>query len=108
MKKIVDFTKKLSPEKHGSVYDTKFATEWYASCDEAERSIISQAAFSAYNAANIACLALWALLIVGQMLFRFGLMPIAVVTILWLILTLTYSVKALQLERGQKCEAQGG
>ena len=100
--KIVDFEKKLNPEKRGSVYDSKFAKKWYESCDEAERSIICQAALSAYRAGNTACLILWALLIVGHMLFNSGLLPIAVVTVFWLILTLSYSLKAYRLERGRR------
>ena len=38
--KLVDTTKRLNPEKHGSVYDTKFHEKWLASCDEAERAVI--------------------------------------------------------------------
>ncbi len=100
--KVVDFEKKLNPEKRGSVYDAKFAKKWYESCDEWERAMICQAAFSAYSATNLACVVLWVLLILGHMLFDFGLLPIAVVTILWLVSTLAYSIKAWQLESGRK------
>jgi len=95
--KLVDFTKKLNPEKQGSVYDMKFAEKWYDSCDEAERAQICQAAFTSYKATNLTCVLLWLVLVLGNMLFDFGLMPIAVVTLIWLISTVSYCVKAMQL-----------
>ena len=95
--KLVDFTKKLNPEKQGSVYDMKFAEKWYDSCDEAERAQICQAAFTSYKATNLTCVLLWLVLVLGNMLFDFGLMPIAVVTLIWLISTVSYCVKAMRL-----------
>ena len=38
--KLIDLTKRLYPEKKGSVYDPKFQKKWYDSCDEAERALI--------------------------------------------------------------------
>lgn len=96
--KLVDFTKKLYPEKRGSVYDTKFQKVWFESCDEAERAIIGQAAFASYKATNTACLLIWMLLILTNQLFHFGLLPIAVVTLIWLINSVSYFAKTMQLE----------
>ena len=42
--KVVDQTRRLNPEKQGSVYDRKFKEKWLASCDEAEQRQIGQAA----------------------------------------------------------------
>lgn len=95
--KIVDFTKKLYPEKRGSVYDTKFAKTWYDSCDEAERAQICQAAFTSYKATTTTCVLLWLVLVLCSMLFDIGILPVAVVTFIWLVSTLSYSLKAMKL-----------
>ena len=97
--KVVDYTKKLYPEKRGSVYDTKFAEKWYDSCDEAERAMICQAAFTSYKATNLTCVFLWLALVLNSMLFEIGLMPIAVVTVIWLVSTLSYCIKAMKLSK---------
>lgn len=47
--KTVDLTKKMNPEKRGSVYDMKFQERWWESCDEAERRQIGQASYKAYT-----------------------------------------------------------
>lgn len=96
--KFVDLTKKLYPEKRGSVYDMNFAKKWYESCDEAERLIIGQAARAAYTASQTACLLLWLLLIVSHMFLQTGLLPIAAVSIIWLATSIAYFASCAQLE----------
>lgn len=81
--KIVDITKRMNPEKHGSVYDTKFQKTWYESCDEAERAIIGQCALKAFQATTVTCLVLWAVLALGGMFFGWGFLPAMVVCIVW-------------------------
>lgn len=97
--KVVDLAKKLYPEKRGSVYDVKFAEKWYESCDEAERAMICQAAFASYKATTLTCLLLWLAMVLGAMLFEIGILPIAVVTVVWLVSTLSYSIKARKLSK---------
>ena len=97
--KLVDFSKKLYPEKRGSIYDPKFQKVWFESCDEAERAIIGQACYTAYKATNTACLLLWLALVLLNMWFDFGLLPIAVVTVIWLVSAISYFTKSFQLER---------
>lgn len=96
---LVDLTKKLYPEKQGSVYDPKFQKTWYASCDEAERAMIGQAAMTAYKAGSYTCLLLWLILVFGNLLFDFGLMPIAVVMAIWLVMTVSYTTACMRLEQ---------
>ena len=96
---LVDLTKKLYPEKRGSVYDPKFQKTWYASCDEAERAMIGQAAMTAYKAGSYTCLALWLILVVGNLLFDFGLIPIAVVMTVWLVMSVSYITACMRLEK---------
>ena len=81
--KLVDLTKRLNPEKRGSVYDAKFQKKWYESCDEAERLIIGQCAFKAYRAMCAACMALWVVFALGGMFFDWGFLPAMAVCIVW-------------------------
>lgn len=97
--KLVDLTKKLYPEKQGSVYDVKFNKVWLASCDEAERAVIAQAALSGYHAATSACLALWLLFVLTHMFFDTGLLPIFAVSAVWFISFLSYTRRAARLEK---------
>lgn len=81
--KLVDATKRLNPEKHGSVYDTKFQEKWMESCDEAEKAVIGQCALKAYQAVTVTCLALWAVLGLGGMFFNWGFLPAMAVCVIW-------------------------
>lgn len=97
--KLVDATKKMNPEKHGSVYDTKFQKKWYESCDEAEKAIIGQCAFKAYQAVTLTCLILWMVLALGGMFFSWGFMPAMVVCIIWGVSQSVYSYWAIKLPK---------
>lgn len=92
--KLVDLTKKLYPEKRGSVYDLKFQKKWYESCDEAERMQIAEASRSGFHVAQYTCLALWLLFSLLHMFFATGIMPVLAVTIVWLASTAAYYRKA--------------
>ncbi len=81
--KLMDLTKQLNPEKKGSVYDAKFQKKWYDSCDEAERAIIGQCAFKAYQAMCRVCLGLWAVFALGGMFFDWGFLPALAVCVVW-------------------------
>lgn len=97
--RIVDLTKKLYPEKRGSVYDTKFQEKWYGSCDEAERAVIAQAAMAAQKATTRACLALWVAFVVTHIFFQTGLLPIFAVSVIWFVSFLAYTARAAKLEK---------
>lgn len=94
---LVDVTKKLNPEKRGSVYDTKFQKKWLESCDEAERIIIGQCAMKAYQAVSRTCLVLWMVLALGGMFFDWGFLPAMVVCIIWGVGQSVYSWSCLKL-----------
>ena len=95
--KLVDLTKRLCPEKQGSVYDTKFQKKWYGSCDEAERILIGQCAFQAYRAMTTACMALWVVFALGGMFFSWGFLPAAAVCIVWGVGQSAYAYACLKL-----------
>ena len=97
--KLVDLTKTLNPEKHGSVYDTKFQKKWLDSCDEAERAVIGQCAYKAYQAVSQACLALWLVFLLGGMFFDWGFLPVLAVCVIWGVGQSVYSYWCLKLGR---------
>ena len=95
--KLVDATKKMNPEKQGSVYDTKFQKKWMDSCDEAEKALIGQCALKAYQAVTITCLVLWTVLALGGMFFSWGFMPAMTVCIIWGVSQSVYCYWCLKL-----------
>lgn len=97
--KLVDLTKRLNPEKKGSVYDTKFQKKWYESCDEAERAVIGQCAMKAYQAMCRVCLGLWAVFALGGMFFDWGFLPAMAVCVVWGAGQSAYAWWALKLDR---------
>ena len=97
--KFVDATKKMNPEKHGSVYDTKFQKTWLASCDEAERAVIGQCAMKAYQAMTMSCLILWAVFALGGMFFSWGFMPAMAVCVVWGVGQSAYACWSIKLAK---------
>lgn len=96
--KIVDQTRKMNPEKQGSVYDTKFKKKWFESCDEAEQKQIGQAAYKAFNVVSTACPILWGVLLLLSYAFNFSLlMPVFTVCLIWLLLQVSYCLECIRL-----------
>ena len=97
--KLVDLTKKLNPEKRGSVYDPKFHDKWLASCDEAERAVIGQCAMKSYQAVTYTCLALWTVFVLGGIYFDWGFLPVIPVCAVWGVSQSVYSYWAIRLSK---------
>lgn len=96
-KKIVNFEKEMNPEKRGSIFDMKFQKKWTDSCDEAELFQIYKAAFASYKAASAACIALWMICILGMKLWDFGYVPVIMVSVIWMVLTISYCLEAIKI-----------
>ena len=94
----VELEKKINPEKRGEILDTNFQKEWENSFDEAEKALSGKAAYKSFKATNVTCVILWLFSIVGEMIFKIGIVPILFVTIIWLVSTLAYQLEALKLE----------
>lgn len=97
--KVVDLTKKINPEKRGSVYDMKFQKKWLDSCDESERRQIGQACYKAYQAVTKVSLWLWVALMVLHFAFDTGLLPAVPVLIIFGVLQITYTLETIRLSR---------
>lgn len=103
--KLVDTTKRLNPEKQGSVYDTGFHKKWLASCDEAERAVIGQCAMKAYQAVTFTCLALWTVFVMGGIYLGWGFLPVVPVCVVWGVNQSVYGYWAIKLSKPSSPQA---
>ncbi len=87
---VVNATKELNPEKSGSVFAADFQKKWTDSCDEAEMQLVYKATFGAYKVGNGLYFGLWLFCILGNQVWHFGLMPVAIVTVIWLTQFIAY------------------
>lgn len=97
--KVVDLERRMNPEKHGSVYDTKFQKKWLASCDESERRQIGEASRRAYMVTTRVCLGVWLVLTVLGMVFDIGMLPVAVLLLVWGTLQVSYTLACIRLSK---------
>lgn len=95
--KVVDLTRRMNPEKQGSVYDLKFRKKWLESCDEAEQRQMGQAAMRAYTSAVLTCQILWVALVILDFIYGFGLLPAFVVLLLLGVLQVSYTLECIRL-----------
>lgn len=98
--KVVDLTRRMNPEKQGSVYDTKFQKKWFESCDEAEKAQIGQAAYKAYNVTTKTAIVLWVALVVLDFIFGFGPLPAFAVLVLWGVTQAAYILECIRMGKG--------
>ena len=82
----------------GSVYDFRFRKKWLASCDEAERQRIGQAAYTSYTVTSYSCLFVWVVLVVLNILVPIGPLPIIAVFIPWALGQFTYLGQCIRME----------
>ena len=95
-KNIVNFEKEMNPLLKGSVYDVKFSEKWLDSCDEAIKFNIFKSAYKAYKSVSITCMILWLFCFVGYTLWDFGVMPMVMVIIIWLVQTVSYCIESIK------------
>lgn len=100
--KVVDLTRRMNPEKEGSVYDTKFRKRWLNSCDEAERAQIGQAAYQAFVVTTTACGVIWVILVMLNVTMGTGLLPVFVVLVIWGVLQTSYILTSIKLGGGSR------
>ena len=99
---MVDLEKEMNPSKTGSVYDSKFRDKWEESCDEMEKMMIYKSAYKAYKSAGLACLFLWVITAILSIAFKTGPLPCIAVSIIWLVMTVSYCREAMRLDKGGK------
>lgn len=101
-KRTVNLIKEMNPEKRGSVYDFKFEETWMNSCDESEKFQIYQASFAAMKAGIYTCLGLWMFGMFGMLVWDFGILPMLMPLILWLVLILRYQIACIRFSKPKK------
>ncbi|MBZ6006946.1 DUF3169 family protein [Paraclostridium bifermentans] len=100
-KKIINLRKEINPLLKGSVYDIKFAKKWVDSCDESVKLGIFKSAYKAYVSVSKTCIILWLFCIIGYDLWNFGIMPLVIVTIIWLVQTISYCLESIKYSKAQ-------
>jgi len=91
--------KEINPLLKGSIYDTNFDKKWLDSCDESIKLGIFKSAYKAYTSVSKTCTILWVFCIVGYGLLDFGIMPIIIVTIIWLVQTISYCMESIKYSK---------
>ncbi len=97
--KCVDATKKMNPEKAGSVYDTNFHRKWLDSSDEAEKIMIGKCAYKAFRVSNNVCAALAIILAVLAIFFNIGILPSLSVCLIWAVNQIVYIRESILISR---------
>lgn len=95
-KNIINLEKEINPLLKGSIYDTNFSKKWVESCDEAIKLGIFKNAYKAYRCVSTTCIILWVFCVIGNDLWNFGVMPMVMVTIIWLVQTISYSIESIK------------
>ena len=98
-KLTIDLTKKMNPEKNGNIFDKDFNKDWLASCDEAQKLMIYEAGYKAFQATQMTCIVMWVLTLIGMLLFDIGIVPSVCVFIIWLTLTIAYCIACRDIEK---------
>ncbi|GAA0703293.1 hypothetical protein GCM10008904_10220 [Paraclostridium ghonii] len=100
-KKIINFRKEINPLLNGSIYDMKFTKKWLDSCDESEKLGMFKSAYKACTCVSRTCIILWLFCIIGYDLWNFGIMPMVIVTIIWLVQTISYSMESIKYSKSK-------
>ncbi|MDV8114604.1 DUF3169 family protein [Bacillus sp. BAU-SS-2023] len=98
-KKIINLEKEMNPLLKGSIYDMNFSKKWIDSCDESIKLGIFKSAYKAYVSVSKTCIILWVFCIIGNVLWNFGIMPIVIVTIIWLVQTISYCLESIKYSK---------
>ena len=97
--KSVDLTRKMNPEKQGSVYDPNFQKKWLASCDENEVRQIGQAAFKSWTITNYTCIGFWLVILIVSPIIEDSIFSMVVVTVIWAVLQISYILESIRITK---------
>lgn len=91
---------KKDPAKRGDPTSTKFASQWFESCDEAEKLMIYQSSYQSFTWTNLGFLFAIILVLLLRLAFgTFGLGTILVIGVLWMIHLLGYHLRWMNLKK---------
>lgn len=89
-RKLVDFDRKLNPEKQADVLDLHFQKKWLASCDEQEKKIVGEACYRSFMVTSQVYLGLLLIILLCGMFFETGILPYFVLGAAWLTQQIVY------------------
>ncbi|MEG2789792.1 MAG: DUF3169 family protein [Romboutsia sp.] len=95
-KKVINLRKELNPFLKGSIYDMKFSKKWIDSCDESIKMGIYKSSYKSFKCVSTTCLILWLVSIIGYELWDFGIVPMTMVIIIWLVQTVSYCIEEIK------------
>ena len=97
----VSLLKKINPEKRGNILDFGFDKKWINSCDEAQKMAVYRASYETYKFSKYIFMVAWGIILVTNEIFKCGIFPIVLVSVMWLVQTVIYMVEARKYERGK-------
>lgn len=92
----MNLKKEINPLLKGNIYDVNFAKKWVDSCDESLKFKIFKSAYKSFISVNFTCKILWIFCILGYSLFGFGITPLLIVTIIWLVQMISYYIEDIK------------
>lgn len=99
--RTIQMTKLLYPNKKGDPLDVKFSKDWLDSCDEAEQYVIFRSAYTAFQTTQKCIIFLWVIAVFGALLFETGILPVFIVSVLWGVLIMSYTITSSKLEKSR-------
>ena len=89
--KIVNYMKKLNPDRKGNIFSWNYDKECLASCDEREKVQVFHAGYEVYLKSQYLYLVLFVALILLSTILDLGLAPFLLLLIIWCSQTLIYA-----------------
>lgn len=101
-RQMVNFIKKMNPEKNGDVLSVHFQKEWVESCDELERMIIYKSAYKAYTVMQFVFSFAFLVVMLAAIYYDVSVFTYFIVIALWLVFNLVYIIESMRLNYGKK------
>ena len=97
--RFVKMVQAAHPEKRGDMNSKTFQKDWLASCDEAEKEMVYQSAYSAYMALGKMIQILLCATMILHLMFHTGILAVIVVGVVYLTMTISYNRSCVKLQK---------
>ena len=96
----VSLLKKINPEKRGNILDFRFDKKWLDSCDEAQKMAVYKTSYVTNKVTKYVFVTGWIVALLTNEILHFGMFPIVLISVMWLVQTIAYVSAAHKYERG--------
>ena len=96
----ISLLKKINPEKRGNILDFRFDKKWLDSCDEAQKMAVYKTSYEANKVTKYVFVFGWVVALLANEILHFGMFPIILISVMWLVQTIAYVSAAHKYERG--------